>query len=74
MSGRVGDRKRLICVSAANLRDNHLYLTGHADFFPADCYGASSKKGGLGKPLRLDVIGISSPVDTDIPTEVPRHS
>jgi hypothetical protein len=36
MSGRVGHRKRLICVNAANLRENHLYLTGHADFFPAD--------------------------------------
>ena len=28
MSGRVGHRKRLICVNAANLRQNHLYLTG----------------------------------------------
>lgn len=40
MSGRVGHRKRLICVNAANLRANYLYLTGHDDFFPADCYGA----------------------------------
>jgi hypothetical protein len=38
MSGRVGHRKRLICVNAANLRQNHLYLTGHADFFPADSF------------------------------------
>jgi len=55
MSGRVGHRKRLICVNAANLRENHLYLTGHTDFFPADCYGGSSVKNGTGKPLRLDV-------------------
>jgi hypothetical protein len=38
MSGRVGHRKRLICVNAANLRHNHLYLTGHADFFLADSF------------------------------------
>jgi len=33
MSGRVGHRKRLICVNAANLRANHLYPTGHGKFF-----------------------------------------
>ncbi len=69
MSGRVGHRKRFICVSAANLRANHLYLTGHGDFFPADCYGAPTSKGTLGKLLRLDVVGINEPVLTDIPTE-----
>ncbi len=69
MSGRVGDRKRLICINAANLRANHLYLTGHADFFPADCYGAPTAKGIPGKPLRLDVAGLPEPVLTDIPTE-----
>jgi hypothetical protein len=69
MSGRVGHRKRLICVNAANLRENHLYLTGHADFFPADCYGGSSVKKGTGRPLRLDVQGLPAPVYTDIPTE-----
>jgi DNA (cytosine-5)-methyltransferase 1 len=69
MSGRVGHRKRLICVNAANLRENHLYLTGHGDFFPADCYGGSSVKKGTGKPVRLDVLGLHAPVYTDIPTE-----
>ncbi len=69
MSGRVGHRKRLICVNAANLRANHLYLTGHADFFPADCYGSASKTGRRGKLLRLDVDGLADPVWTDIPTE-----
>jgi hypothetical protein len=69
MSGRVGHRKRLICVNAANLRANHLYLTGHADFFPADSYGAPTAKGTLGKLLRLDVAGLAAPVMTDIPTE-----
>lgn len=69
MSGRVGHRKRLICVNAANLRANHLYLTGHADFFPADCYGSPTTSGTPGKMLRLDVDGLAEPVMTDIPTE-----
>ncbi|MCG3183469.1 MAG: hypothetical protein ICCCNLDF_01572 [Planctomycetes bacterium] len=69
MSGQAGHRKRLICVTAANLRRNHLYLTGHNDFFPADCYGASNTKGVLGKHVRLDVVGLSDPVMTDIPTD-----
>jgi len=69
MSGRVGHRKRLVCVTAANLRANHLYLTGHSDFFPADCYGASSAKERTGKMIQLDVAGIANPVWTDIPTE-----
>jgi hypothetical protein len=46
-----------------------LYLTGHTDFFPADCYGASSASNGVGKLLRLDVLGLPAPVYTDIPTE-----
>jgi hypothetical protein len=69
MSGRVGHRKRLICVNAADLRANHLYLTGHVDFFPADCYGSATKRGRRGKLLRLDVDGLAAPVMTDIPTE-----
>ena len=69
MSGRVGHRKRLICVKAANLRANHLYLTGHTDFFPADCYGPASEKAGAARLLRLDVEGLPEPVMTDIPTD-----
>jgi len=69
MSGNVGHRKRLICIKAANLRANHLYLTGHDDFFPADCYGAPTSKGTQGETLRLDVDGLSESVYTDIPTD-----
>lgn len=69
MSGRVGHRKRLVCVTAGNLRQNHLNLGGHADFFPADCYGSASKSAKRGKLIRLDVDGLAAPVMTDIPTE-----
>jgi hypothetical protein len=56
-------------VTAANLREGHLYITGNPDFFPADCYGPPSRKAGTGKPLRLDIDGLDRPVMTDIPTE-----
>ncbi len=69
MSGRVGHRKRLICVNDANIRESHLYLTGHTDFFPSDCFGSPSSKDGMGTLLRLDVEGLDEPVLTDIPTD-----
>jgi len=69
MSGRAGHRKRLVCVNAANIRESHLYLTGHVDFFPADCFGPASSKAGTGKLLQLDVAGLPRPVYTDIPTD-----
>jgi DNA (cytosine-5)-methyltransferase 1 len=69
MSGRVGHRKRLVSISAANLRQHHLYLTGHMDFFPADVFGPASKRDGLGKVITLEVDGLPEPVATDIPTD-----
>lgn len=68
MSGRVGHRKRLICVTAADLRSARLDLAGHADFFPPDCFGEPGAKGKAGALLTLDVEGLAEPVQTDIPT------
>jgi len=69
MRGQVGQKRRLIQVTEANLRNGHLYLTGHLGFFPAACFGSSTKKGTQGQPLTLDVAGLKAPVHTDIPTE-----
>ncbi len=66
MSGDVSDKKRLISVSGANLRNDHLYISGHHDFFPEECYGESNKKKGLGRQLTLRVEGLPKPVKTDI--------
>lgn len=70
MRGQVGQKRRLIRVTEANLRNGHLYLTGHLGFFPAACFGSSSKKGTLGQQLTLEVHGLKEPVHTDIPTEL----
>lgn len=40
MSERVGHYKGLICVTAANVCNSQLYLTGHTDFFPTDAIGS----------------------------------
>jgi hypothetical protein len=66
VSGDVSDRKRLVSVRAANLRNAHLYISGHHDFFPEECYGPSSKKNGLGTEMTLVVEGLPEPVKTDI--------
>jgi len=66
MSGDVSDRKRLISITGGNLRNNHLYISGHHDFFPDNCYGQSSRNKGVGKKIELVIEGLKQPVKTDI--------
>lgn len=66
MSGDVGDRKRLISVTAANIEHAHLYLSGHSDFFPPASYGGSSRARGKGKLLTIHAEGLPSPILTDL--------
>lgn len=66
MSGDVSDRKRLISVTKGNLTHKHVYLSGHHDFFPDECYGKSTKTKGLGTELELIVDGLPSPIKSDI--------
>ncbi len=66
MSGDVSNRKRLIAVTGGNIRNDHIYFSGHYDFFPKECFGESSRKKGTGKPLTLLVAGLDKPVETDI--------
>jgi hypothetical protein len=60
------NEKRLICVTAGSLRNNHLYVNGHHDFFPRDCVGGAkrSAKAALGIEIALD--GLNETVSTDI--------
>jgi len=66
VSGDVSEKKRLISVAGANLRNHHLYISGHHDFFPKECYGESNKRKGIGRELTLMVEGLPKPVKTDI--------
>ncbi len=68
MSGDVSNRKRLISITGGNLRNGHIYLSGHHDFFPKECYGQSGRAKGLGKPLILLPGGTDESIETDIST------
>ena len=68
MSGNVSERKRLVAVTKGNLSNNHIYFSGHHDFFPRECRGSSSRKNGTGKLLTLIVEGLPEPIQTDIAT------
>ncbi|MGD0572278.1 MAG: DNA (cytosine-5-)-methyltransferase [Sedimentisphaerales bacterium] len=71
MSGDVSDKKRLISITEANLKksNRHIYISGHHDFFPKECYGESNGKNHLGKEMTLIVEGITESVKSDIGME-----
>ena len=70
MSGRVGDRRRLIRITAGNLRHNHIYITGHHDFFPPECIGAATKKrNAKARPIQVVLDGMDTTIETDIGTD-----
>jgi len=63
----MADKKRLFRVTAGNLRQNHLYVNGHYDFFPADCVGASRKStNGNSVVIRIFLEGLCETIETDI--------
>jgi len=67
LSGTVADRKRLFRVTAGNLRQSHLYVNGHYDFFPADCVGPPRKSAvGNGAGIEIYLDGLNETVTTDI--------
>lgn len=63
-----GRCRRLIEVTAGNLRNSHIYITGMHDFFPSDAIGGSNKNN-PGKPVAIELDGIGSTVRTDIPRD-----
>ena len=61
------DRTRLLRVTAGNLRNNHLYITAHYDFFPADCFGPPRKPVPPDvHPIEILLDGLNEVVRTDI--------
>ena len=66
LSEVIGDNKRLIQVTAGNLRNRHIYITGHHDFPPDDCYGGPNARGIKGVPIVITLDGLGKTVETDI--------
>ncbi len=70
MSGAVAQRKRLLRVTAGNLRQSHIYINGHYDFFPKDAIGgANSRIDGNGRPIEIVLDGLGRTIKTDIGRE-----
>jgi len=70
MSGTVAERKRLIRITAGNLRNNTINIGRQYGFFPSDCLGASRKSAnGHSKPIEIRLDGLNTTIETDIGTE-----
>ena len=63
-----GRHRRLLKVTAGNLRNSHIYIAGLYDFFPADVFGGSDKSD-AGKPVTIELDGLARTVRTDIPRD-----
>jgi len=63
-----GRHRRLIRVTAGNLGNDHIYITGLHDFFPADAIGGADKSK-AGKPVTIELDGLTRTVRTDIPRD-----
>jgi len=70
VSGTVAETKHVIRVTAGNIRNSHISIAGHYDFFPPDSFGKSRRSaGGNGKPLIIYLDGLDKTVETDIACE-----
>jgi hypothetical protein len=64
------ERRRLLVVTPGNVRQGHLYVRGHYDFFPPGCIGPprkSARAGGGQIEIVLD--GLNQVIKTDLPTD-----
>ena len=64
------DRIRILKVQPGNLRQSHLYVRGHYDFFPSECIGPSRKKNRkTGCQIEILLDGLDETVRTDLCTD-----
>jgi hypothetical protein len=63
-------RKRLLVVTPGNLRQGHLYVRGHYDFFPPDCIGPPRKSTRTNdRQIEIVLAGLNQVIKTDLPTD-----
>jgi len=60
------DRKRILQVTAGNLRQSHLYINGHLDFFSKTVVGGSKRAGNEHGTIEIFLDGLNETVTTDI--------
>jgi hypothetical protein len=67
------EHRRLLTVTPGNLRQNHLYVTGHYDLFPPDCIAPSCNSGRANeRQFEIVLDGLNEVIKTDFPTD-PRN-
>jgi len=69
MNFQSDDQIRVLRVTPGNLRNNHLYVSPHFDFFPADCVGPP-RKGDRSRnaAIQIHLVGLNETIATDIGT------
>lgn len=64
-NGVEADKKRLLRVTAGNIRHSHVYVNGHYDFFPSDCIGGA-RRSSESQTFEIILDGLNQIVRTDI--------
>ena len=64
-NGQETDKRRLLQVTAGNVRHSHVYVNGHYDFFPPDCIGGA-KRSPNDRTIEIQLDGLNRTIRTDI--------
>ena len=54
------ESKRLLRVTPGNVKNSHLYVNEHYDFFPSDCIGGANAHTTVA-PLRYTLMDLTKP-------------
>jgi DNA (cytosine-5)-methyltransferase 1 len=66
-NGVLTDKLRVLHVTAGNLRQNHVYVNRHYDFFPVDCIGSERQSSCAAGTFEIQLDGLNETITTDIP-------
>jgi hypothetical protein len=63
--------KRLLKITAGNLKNSFIPIRNHLDFFPPDCVGPAKRAAKTaGKAIEIVLDGLDEVVETDICVDV----
>ncbi len=69
MGKTLANEKRLLLeVTPGNLKNSHLYLSGHYDFFPSDCVGGAKRSTRATRGIEIFLDGLGETIVTEIGT------
>ena len=62
----LGTSRRVLTITAGNIKNKHLYVTKLLDILPPDCIGAAKKTSKVGKEIEIVLDGLNEVVSTDV--------